>query len=294
MKSKKKVLLSLVLVLSLIFSLALPYTTEAATIKLNAASKTLNVGGSCTLKLSGTTKTPKWSSDNKKVATVTTKGKVTAKAEGKATISAKLNSKTYKCKITVKDVFSATDAVKKVKYELQDTGKGVVALVTNKNTRAISLSAKLVYYDESGKMLVATSDYNYCLEPSNTCALFFNQPYDSNYKNVPYSDYKLTLSVDKSYNTTYGASKISITANEGADNITAEVTNDSSIKLDTISVAIVYYDSNGEAMGYDYTYAKCSTPGSTDYLTFRYPHDAEYNTLYPSNYTIYVNHAYKY
>ena len=44
----------------------------------------------------------KWASSNKKVATVTAKGKVTAKKKGKATISAKVAGKTYKCKITVK------------------------------------------------------------------------------------------------------------------------------------------------------------------------------------------------
>lgn len=44
----------------------------------------------------------KWSSSNKKVATVDAKGKVTAKKKGTAKISAKVGGKTYKCKITVK------------------------------------------------------------------------------------------------------------------------------------------------------------------------------------------------
>ncbi len=43
----------------------------------------------------------KWSSSNKKVATVTSKGKVTAKKEGKATIKAKVGKKTFTCKVTV-------------------------------------------------------------------------------------------------------------------------------------------------------------------------------------------------
>lgn len=44
----------------------------------------------------------KWSSSNKKVATVNSKGKVTAKKKGTAKISAKVGGKTYKCKVTVK------------------------------------------------------------------------------------------------------------------------------------------------------------------------------------------------
>lgn len=44
----------------------------------------------------------KWSSSNKRVATVNSKGKVTAKKKGTAKISAKVGGKTYKCKVTVK------------------------------------------------------------------------------------------------------------------------------------------------------------------------------------------------
>ena len=49
------------------------------------------------------TKTIKWSSSNKKIAKVSTKGKVTALKGGSATIKAKIGSRTYKCKVTVKD-----------------------------------------------------------------------------------------------------------------------------------------------------------------------------------------------
>jgi hypothetical protein len=55
------------------------------------------------LKLKNNTKKIKWSTSNKKVATVTSKGKVKAKKAGKATITAKVGSKKYTCKVTVKD-----------------------------------------------------------------------------------------------------------------------------------------------------------------------------------------------
>ena len=44
-----------------------------------------------------------WSTSNAKVATVSAKGVVTAKQKGKATITAKVNSETYKCNVTVKE-----------------------------------------------------------------------------------------------------------------------------------------------------------------------------------------------
>lgn len=69
---------------------------------INTTKKTLKVGASYTLKLTGTT-IKSTSSSNRKIATVNKKGKVVAKKAGKATIKLKAkNGKTYKCQITVK------------------------------------------------------------------------------------------------------------------------------------------------------------------------------------------------
>lgn len=286
-------LLCVIIAFCMIAPIVVPNTASAA-VKISKTAKTMYVGDTYTLKVSGASKTPKWTSSKKSVATVTSKGKVTAKSEGTATISAKISSKTYKCKITVKNQFSSADAVKKISCELQDTGAGVVAILKNNNTCAVDVSAKLVYYNDSASMLMATSNNNYCLESGASCALFFHAPYDSSYQDVDYSDYKLTMSVEKANYTKYAASKIKVTSNMGSDNVTAEFENTSSITFETIQVACVFYDSNNNAIGYDYTYVECNSPGSVDYKTFNFPYDDNYNTLYPASYKIYVNHAYKY
>jgi len=76
---------------------------HAAKIKLSKSKLTLYVKKTATLKVKGTKKKAKWSSSNKKVATVSKKGKVTAVKAGKATITAKIGKKNYKCKVTVKN-----------------------------------------------------------------------------------------------------------------------------------------------------------------------------------------------
>jgi uncharacterized protein YjdB len=88
-------------------------TSLPTKIKLNATSKALKKGKSFTVKVK--TWTPakayiakadqklKFSSSNKKVATVNAAGKIVAKKKGTATITVKtVNGKTAKCKITVK------------------------------------------------------------------------------------------------------------------------------------------------------------------------------------------------
>lgn len=68
---------------------------------LNKTQTTITKGFSETLKVSGAA-IKSCSSSNKKVATVTNKGKITAKKNGNATIKVKLtNGKTLSCKVTV-------------------------------------------------------------------------------------------------------------------------------------------------------------------------------------------------
>lgn len=97
--------LSIVLVLSVLCgSLSFDVVQASSKIALNKTSVSLKVGKTCKLKVSGTTKTVKWSSKKKSVATVSQTGKVTAKKAGTTTIVAKVSGKTLKCKVTVKSV----------------------------------------------------------------------------------------------------------------------------------------------------------------------------------------------
>ncbi len=98
MKKMRSALLFFALVLC--FTCAFGAETRAA-IKLNKSSLSLLEGQSATLKLTGTKKTATWKTNKKTVATVSKKGKVTAKAPGNAVISATVGKTTKKCKVTV-------------------------------------------------------------------------------------------------------------------------------------------------------------------------------------------------
>lgn len=99
-----KRILSVILSLVIILSLAAP-VDAAQKPKLNKKKATLTISETVknptiTLKVKGTKKKAKWSTSNKKVATVKN-GKVTAKREGRATITCKVNGKKLTCKVTV-------------------------------------------------------------------------------------------------------------------------------------------------------------------------------------------------
>lgn len=109
-----------------ILPLPVPNTTvfsveAAATPALNKKTATLNVRQRLQLTLKNNKKKITWSSSNKKVATVSGKGLVTAHAPGTVIITAKAGSKKYCCTIEVKRI-----KVKKIEIhgpESVDVGK---------------------------------------------------------------------------------------------------------------------------------------------------------------------------
>ncbi len=92
--------MSVILVLLLVVMMV--PTSASAAVKISKSKVTIEVGKSTTLKITGTNKAVKWKTSNKKVATVSKNGKVTANKYGTATITATVDNKNYTCKVTAK------------------------------------------------------------------------------------------------------------------------------------------------------------------------------------------------
>ena len=102
MKMKKRVAVVLLFALCLA---QIPVTPKAKAkkVKLNLTKVSLLQGAAVQLKLlNKKAGAVKWYSKNKKKATVTKKGKVSAKKTGSVVVYAKYKKKQYKCKVTVK------------------------------------------------------------------------------------------------------------------------------------------------------------------------------------------------
>ena len=102
MKNKK--ITSLILVFAIMLSL-FPSVSASAKAKLSATSKTLTVGKTATIKITGS-KSAKWYVSNGKIRIVKstkTYAKIKAVSKGTSYLKAKVGNKTYKCKVTVFD-----------------------------------------------------------------------------------------------------------------------------------------------------------------------------------------------
>ncbi len=132
-------------ILALVIALAAPIVlpanlgslaAQAATVKINAKKKTLKVGMTYRLKVTGTKKDIVWKSSKPSVAKVSRKGLVTAKSVGRTNVTAKVGSKKLVCKITVKADKPGGDTL--IAYFSRAGENYEVGVVDKGNTRIIA------------------------------------------------------------------------------------------------------------------------------------------------------------
>ncbi len=270
--------------------------TEAqAAVSISAKKKTLYVNESFKLTVKGTTKTVKWSSSNKKVAAVSSKGIVTAKKKGTATITAKVGSKSYKCTVTVK-----TTALRKnitATYYSFGKGEGVYGKFTNNNSSAVEIEMVVKYYNKKGKLLMETTGFNYCVEKGVTTLLSATAPYnEKNYQPVAYTDYTVELKIDKIPDSIYQLRKNVSYKVTGKDDygVSVKVKNKGKKKIGSCRFSALFYNKSGKVIGATYTYASIEDPKSTDEITLYYPTDSNYQPIKPASYKIFLDNAYSY
>lgn len=152
MKVLKK--LSLLLTMALVLSLSAPstlpfaggsYLVDAATVKISKTKATLINGQTLTLKITGTSSSVKWSTSKSSVATISAKGKVTAKKKGTTTITAVAGKKKLTCKITVEAPVINTTSLKVLvgkSYTLKITGTTKSIKWTSKDKSIATVSSK--------------------------------------------------------------------------------------------------------------------------------------------------------
>ncbi|MDY3919139.1 MAG: Ig-like domain-containing protein [Candidatus Limivivens sp.] len=123
---------------------------QAASPKLSSSSLVLIQGQSQTLKVTGATGKITWSSSQKSIASVNSKGKVTAKKKGTAAITAKFGKNKLVCKVTVE-----TPSLNKETLTLNVKGTAQLKLTGTKQKIKWSSSRKTVATVSSGGKVTA-------------------------------------------------------------------------------------------------------------------------------------------
>lgn len=263
-----------------------------ATIKLNKTKATLYVGDSLSLNISGTTSKIKWTSSNKKIASVNNKGKVTAKSVGSVTITASISDIKCTCKITVKEKFNSANSLKNLKCKYYTYEDGIIAIIKNNNNYNLSLSATAEFYDSNNTIIDKSTDYSFCLGAGNECAFEFVAPINEKKEHIKYDHYEIKYSCKEShYNDT--SSVLDLKYNEEANKIVIEAKNNGEKKLDMTVVSILFFKGS-KVIKYDCSYFEFKENENTDILEFSYPLNENSEIIVPDEYEIYLKQCYSF
>ncbi|MBR4223935.1 MAG: Ig-like domain-containing protein [Oscillospiraceae bacterium] len=126
-----------VLITLLMTLIVLAFPHDASAWGINKTSITLVRGQAYTLKVTGVSSVPKWSSSNVNVASVNKNGKVTAKSAGTAVITAKVGSNKVSCTVNVKaGSLKASSSSLSVK-----AGSSKIIYITAKGSHAVKVTS---------------------------------------------------------------------------------------------------------------------------------------------------------
>lgn len=145
--------------------------------KINQEKKTLYVGQAFSLKITGTKKKITWKSSDSNIANVSSSGKVTAKSEGKVTITASFEDSSYvykhTCKITVLPEWADAKTIEKsYGVEFLYYGDSIHILAASSSLTGMTNSALITDVPEIMEINVIYGDeirYKY-----NGTDIFFN------------------------------------------------------------------------------------------------------------------------
>ena len=224
-------------------------TQVQAAVRLNTKKITLYEGDSTYIYLVGAYNgSIKYSSSNKKVAKVTSKGKIVTKKKGTAVITAKYKNKKYKCKVTVKYTPTEKD-ISTTEYMYKSYGYYYhFIFVTNNSNETISVTTKTNALDSSGNVIGVDGRTEHAIGAGCTTVI---KEYFTGIAGVTSFDTSYDISVDKYYSSVI--QNIDYTISNLGNRFIMTVTNNGSTEADFLE-AHVFLFKNGEIVDFEEQY----------------------------------------
>lgn len=156
----------------------------------------------------------------------------------------------------------------------------IVAVIKNNNDETVNIEVEAVFYDADGNTLGSDSDY---------LSIYNNQEMACNFYNTPsnYSDYEINIKAEESYYKNY-SNQIEVSNNNTGDQIAVQVTNNSSDDIESVDIAVVFYN-EGKIVGYSNNYENDLRSKGTATANIYYPYDSNYDDVAFDEYKVYAS-----
>lgn len=269
--------------------------------KLSKTKLSLKYGKSYKLKLSGTNQKVKWSSSDANVATVSSKGKITAKGNGTSIITAIVLGKRFNCKVTVSGSpnkvaeFSETEARKNISVTTQVIGGDIVVFFDSHYEWNTGINCSCYYYDQNKKPIYVSGSDTVCVESGRRSAIIFES------SGIDYDTFEIR------YNNFYReslypnevslANYIHVSTNRTEDRLLLTFNSSYTKYVDGARVIVKYYDIANNLVAIDDCWCDKIPPNGYAINDLELPRiwDKETDTYSDVNFSrceIYVSHVY--
>lgn len=184
-------------------------------------------------------------------------------------------------------LYNPTELEKRVKVDSAVTEDGnLVVFITNNNDVIVDIETEVEFYDANGTFVGASKGSLQAIGKGIEVALeIWDTP-------TNWDNYKIYTNLEQSNSYCY-FDKLNVTHSNNGEKIAIQVANNSADIIESITVAVVYYQDNN-VVGIEDDFESDIRSGRTANFTLDFPHDSEYNNVKFDNYKVFVNEAYSY
>lgn len=217
--------------------------------RLNYRAIDINIGDSKQLKYCGTYKKIVWSSADKRIATVNSKGVVNALSTGTVKISALVDGREYSC--TVHTAYSSTTLDTVVTCDIQETDTSIILTFKNTMNDYFSVLYTLTFKDFYDATL-SLKKISIPMAPNETAEVIYEKPkafYTYTYNQTPASCITFDSTLAKQFSVESIQVIPPVSGNQGATYLT--IKNNSAKDFNLIQFRVILYKDGKRLGGYE-------------------------------------------
>ncbi|MDD3206260.1 MAG: hypothetical protein PHS74_11105 [Lachnospiraceae bacterium] len=181
-----------------------------------------------------------------------------------------------------------------VKLTYTELTDSILVQTENVSTASFKeLNLLFTFYDADNNILTTSNQYISNLLTGKTNIASISRPIDQNNELVSYDHFELQMkALPYANEMTDYSGKLDIKSNVGTNGyVLSKITNNSDQVINTIDAYALFYDEQGNVIGYSSNSFFDLLPASYDILTFSAPYDMNYDDIPFADYKIFITSA---